>query len=108
MMVSVCLPLMPSHNTYHLTWFSLPWDMGYLFMAAPAKRSHSSLPWMRGISSLPPLLTLSVEWLLSAASPDLGIGVTDHWDMPIRKIKFLTIRYVIVLAALHCGSLPQI
>ena len=24
------------------------------------------LPWMRGISSLPPLLTLSVEWLLSA------------------------------------------
>ena len=28
---------MPSRNTYHLTWVSLTLDMGYLFMAAPAK-----------------------------------------------------------------------
>ena len=27
------------------TWVSLTLDMGYLFMAAPAKRSHCSLPW---------------------------------------------------------------
>ena len=56
----VC-PLMPSRNTYHLTWVSLILDVGYLFMVAPAKRSCCSLPWMRGISSRPPLLTLNVE-----------------------------------------------
>ena len=44
----VC-PLMPSRNTYRLTWVSLTLDVGYLFMAAPAKRSHCSLPWRRGI-----------------------------------------------------------
>ena len=61
----VCL-LMPSCNIYHLTWVSLTLGMGYLFTAAPAKHSRCSLPWMRGISLLPPLLTLNMEWLLSA------------------------------------------
>jgi len=61
----VC-PLMPSRNTYCLTWVSLNLDVGYLFTVAPAKCSHCSLPWMRGISSPPPFLTLKVEWLLSA------------------------------------------
>ena len=56
----VC-PLMPSHNTYHLTWVSLTLDVGYLFTAAPAKSSLCSLLWMRGISSWPPLLSLNVE-----------------------------------------------
>ena len=56
----VC-PLMPSHNTYHLTWVSLTLDMGYLFMVAPAKHSCCSLPWMSGISSWLPLLTLDME-----------------------------------------------
>ena len=59
----VC-PLMLSCNTYHLTWVSLTLGVGYLFTAAPAKRSHCSLPWMRGISSLPPFLTFNVGWLL--------------------------------------------
>ena len=36
---------MPSCNTYHLTWVSLTLGVGYLFMAAPAKRSQLSLPW---------------------------------------------------------------
>ena len=40
-----------------LGWVSLTLGMGYLFMAAPAKHSHCSLPWTRGISSLPPFLT---------------------------------------------------
>ena len=40
----VC-PLMPSRNTYRLTWVSLILGVGYLFMGAPAKRSHCSLPW---------------------------------------------------------------
>ena len=57
---------MPSRNTYHLTWVSLTSDVVYLFMAAPAKRSHCCLPWTRVISSLLPLLTLNVEWLLLA------------------------------------------
>ena len=57
----VCLPSDTSCNTYCLTWVSLNLDVRYLFMAAPAKCSRCSLPWMRGISSQPPLLTLNVE-----------------------------------------------
>ena len=53
---------MPSRNTYRFTWVSLTLDVGYLFMAAPAKHSHCSLPWTTGISSL-------------AAPPDLEHGV---------------------------------
>ena len=56
----VC-PLMPSCNTYHLTWVSLTLGVGYLFTAASAKHSHCSLPWTRGISSPPPFLTFNVE-----------------------------------------------
>ena len=52
---------LPSCNTYRLTWVSLTLGVGYLFMAAPAKRSHCSLSWTRGISSQPPLLTLNME-----------------------------------------------
>ena len=44
-------------NIYRLTWVSLTLGVGYLFTAAPAKRSHCSLPWTRGISSPPPFLT---------------------------------------------------
>ena len=39
----VC-PLIPSWNTCRLTWVSLTLDMGYLFMAAPAKHTCHSLP----------------------------------------------------------------
>ena len=53
----VC-PLMPSCNTYHLTWVSLTLGEGYLFTAAPARHSHCSLPWTRGISLPPPFLTM--------------------------------------------------
>ena len=52
-MVLVCCPLIPSCNTYCLTWVSLTLDVGYLFRAAPAKHSCCSLPWTRGCSSLP-------------------------------------------------------
>ena len=36
--------VIPSHNTYHLTWVSLTLGVEYLFMAAPAKHSCCSLP----------------------------------------------------------------
>ena len=48
---------MPSGNTYRLTWVSLTFNEGYLFMAAPAKRRL--------------LLTLGEGYLLTAAPPDL-------------------------------------
>ena len=72
---------MPFHNTYSVTWVSLTLDVGYLFTAAPAKRSRCSLPWTKAISSwLLPLLTLNMELLLSAllhprSQPLLGHGV---------------------------------
>ena len=53
--------LVPSHKTYHLTWVSFTLDVGYRFTTAPAKCSCCSLPWTRGISSWPPLLTLNME-----------------------------------------------
>ena len=93
--------LMPSCNIYHLTWVSLTLDVGYLFVASPAKCNHCSLPWTRGISSpphpergvaplgppaptQPPLLgsgvaplghSCAVSLALSVAAPDLGRGV---------------------------------
>ena len=53
---------MLSCNTYHLTWVSLTLDMGYLFRAAPAKRSRCSF-------------TLNEGYHLTAAPPDLEHGV---------------------------------
>ena len=41
---------MPSLSAYHLTWVSLTLDMGYLFTAAPAKRSHCSWPGVAPLS----------------------------------------------------------
>ena len=46
-------PLMPSLSVYQLTWVRLTLNVGYLFTAAPAKRSCCSLPWMWGSSSRP-------------------------------------------------------
>ena len=68
--VSVCLPSDALSQRYHLIWVSLTLDVVYLFTAAPAKCIRCSLPWTRDISSLPPLLTLDVGLLLSAAAPD--------------------------------------
>ena len=57
----LCLPCDASHNTCHLTYVSLTFDVGYLFMAAPTKHSCCSLRWMRDISSQPPLLTFNMK-----------------------------------------------
>ena len=63
---------MPSCNTYHLTWVSLTFYVGFLFMAAPAKGStygqliydgggkntevvcHSLLQWTTFCQTSPP------------------------------------------------------
>ena len=50
-MVSVCLPSDALLQHLPSSWVSLTLGVGYLFTAAPAKCSHCSLPWMRGISS---------------------------------------------------------
>ena len=55
-MVSVCLPLMPSCNTYHLSWVSLTLGVEYHRCSSKAQ---------------PLLLTLDEGYLLTAALPDL-------------------------------------
>ena len=60
-MVLVSLPSDARARPYCLTWVSLTLDVGYAFTAGPAKCSHCSLPWTRGIFSQPPLLTWNVE-----------------------------------------------
>ena len=81
----VC-PLMPSCNTYRLTWVSLTLGVGYLFTAAPAKPSHCSLPWTRGISSLPPFDLQRGIAPLGAPAPAqprlLGRGVAPPGHRP--------------------------
>ena len=92
-MVSVCLPSDASCNTYCLTWVSLTLGMGYLFMAATAKCSCCSLPWM-----MSPLLILDMVLLLSATAPDLGrssvldfINKNYRLGLQIINTKFLPI-----------------
>ena len=60
-MVSMCLPSDALSQYLPSYLVSLTLDVGYLFTAAPAKCSRCSLPSTRGISPLPPLLTLNVE-----------------------------------------------
>ena len=88
---------MPSCNTYHLTWVSLTLGVGYLFMAASAKHSHCSLPWMRviftgavpglqrGVAPLglpSPAQPLLPGLLLPAAAPGLGLRVALQGHRP--------------------------
>ena len=79
---------MPSFNTYCLTWVSLTLGVGYLFRAAPAKLSHCSLPWTRGISSPPPFLIQSGIAPLGPPVPvqprllGRGVGPLGHRPWP--------------------------
>ena len=88
-----------------LLGFLFPWTWGYLVMAAPAKRSHCSLPWTRGISSWTPLLTLNMEelllrssdsldmgLLLPTAAPDLGRGVAPLGHASVQSVTASTLR----------------
>ena len=57
---------MPSRITCRLTGVSLTLDVGYVFRAAPAKRSRCSLRWRRGIFSRPLPLR---PWTRGSSSP---------------------------------------
>ena len=94
---------MPSDNTYCLIWVSLTLDMGYLFTAAPAKRSHCSLPWMRGISSRP--LTDLEHGIAPLGPPEpvqpplLGRGVSLHGSSSKAQPLLLTLDEGYILTA---------
>ena len=67
-----------------LLGFLLPGVWGYLFMATPAKHSHCSLPWMRGISLLPPFLTFMEElYKKDLHDPDNHDGVITDLEPDI-------------------------
>ena len=75
-MVLACLPSdAPLQHILSYLGFSYL-GCGHLFMAAPAKRSSCSWPWIQAVSSQPQLLTLAVGYLLLAATPDLGCLVS--------------------------------
>ena len=59
--------LMPSHNTYRLTWFSLTLDEGYLLTAAPPDLE-------RGVAPLCPPLLVQL--------PLLGCGIAPLRHLP--------------------------
>ena len=115
---------MSSCNTYHLTWVSLNLGVGYLFTAAPAKRSHCSLPWMRGISftaALPDLqhgiaplgppvpaqpLPLDVGWLFPAFALALGVGWLLLAAAPDLRCRVAPLSHSCAVAAWHSRLLP--
>ena len=70
-MVSVCLPsdALSQHLPSYLGFFLL--GHGYLFMAAPAKHSRCSLPWMWVCSSQPPPLAPSKDPTCHNQDPEL-------------------------------------
>ena len=80
----VC-PLMPSLNTYYLTWVSLTLDIGYFFTAAPAKHSCYSLLWRRVSPHRGPswpvvgLLLWPQAWSSSSWPPSLASSSGAVW-----------------------------
>ena len=78
---------MPSLSAYFLTWVFLTLDLGYLIMAAPAKLSQCSLPWLWASSSW------SIDWF------KIGKGV--HKDCILSPCLFnLYAEYIIQNAGL--------
>ena len=57
---SVSCPLMPSCNTYHLTWVSLTLEKGYLLTAAAPDLEHGIAPLGPPAPAQPPLLAHGV------------------------------------------------
>ena len=89
---------MPFLSTYCLTGVSLTLDLDYLFMAAPAECSRCSLPWMSGISSRLPLLTLDVGSLLTAArcsSAGQEAGKVVWYSHPFKNFPQFVVIYTV-------------
>ena len=78
---------MPSCNTYHFTWVSLTFGVGYLFTAALAKQSL--------------LLTLDEGYLLTATLPDLQHGMAPLG--PPVPAQALLLGYVVATLSLVPG-----
>ena len=76
---------MPSCNTYHLTWFSLTLDMGYLCLHGCSSKAQ------------PLLLILDEGYLLTTTPPDLERGVAPLGP-PVPAQPLL----------LGCGVAPQL
>ena len=68
---------MPSCNTYHLTWFSLTFDVGLSLHGCSSKAQ-------------PLLLTLDEEYLLTATVPDLQHGIASLGPPAPAQPPFLT------------------
>ena len=62
--------LMPSHNSYHLTWVSLNLDEGYLLTAAPADLEHGVATCSPPAPAQLPLLGHGVAPLGQASNPE--------------------------------------
>ena len=77
----VC-PLMPSHNTYHLTWVSLILDMGYLFTAAPA--SAAAAPYLGWGVSPHGRTSWPLTWS-SFSQPSCTSAASAPWTLHIHK-----------------------
>ena len=97
---------MPSCNTYYLTWVSLTLDVGYLFTAAPAKRSRCSLPWTKGylLTAAPPDLehgTAPLSPPVPARPPLLGLGVAPSGRRPWPRAGVAPLGYSCAVAAWH-------
>ena len=77
-------------------------------MAAPPKHSHCSLPWTRGVSSWPLLLTLDVGYCPSAAPVPCSATLLPILDQGEVKIPLITplclpcVTFAVPLQGDHC------
>ena len=97
--VSVCLPLMPSLSSYHLTRISLTLDVRYLFTAGSAKHRCCSLPLTWGISSQPLLLNLDMGF-----SSLLQFALIRGPDIPG---SYAVLLFTTLVVPFHHQSRPQ-
>ena len=85
---SVC-PLMPSLSTYCLTWVSLTLDMGYLFMAAPAKCSQRMFKCQMPKNAQTTTQLHSSHTLVKYCSKFSKPDFSNRWTMNFQRFKLV-------------------